>query len=100
MAICVWLMNEQGQFRRTQKLQGHQEVALSPDGRWLVSGYYGETIRLWQTDNQGRFQQVQTLEAHSSTIRAIAFSPDGKRMASGSDDNTICLWHAVNIVPT
>ncbi|NEO84200.1 MAG: DnaJ domain-containing protein [Spirulina sp. SIO3F2] len=75
-------------------LRGHQDavsaIALSPDGRYLVSGSYDETIRIWQLST-GR--QFRVLTGHRDRIHCVAISPDGRWLASGSADQTIKLWN-------
>ena len=78
-----------------QTLQGHtgwvRSVALSHDGRRLVSGSDDETIRIWDAET-GVLQQ--TLQGHTGWVTSVAFSHDGRRLVSGSDDETIRIWDA------
>ncbi|QSJ18848.1 serine/threonine protein kinase [Nostoc sp. UHCC 0702] len=75
-------------------LEGHSQkvnvVAISPDGKTLVSGSDDKTIKLW---NLATAKEIRTLEGHSDSIQALAISPDGKILVSGSDDKTIKLWN-------
>jgi WD40 repeat protein len=64
-------------------------LAISPDGRILVSPSDDNTIKMWDLAT-GR--PVRTLTGHSGPIRSIAFSPDGRRLVSGSWDRTVKLW--------
>lgn len=72
---------------------GHTEpigaVAISPDGRTIVSGSSDRTLKLWDVVS-GR--ELRTLSGHTSVIAAVAFSPDGKAIVSASKDNTLKLW--------
>jgi WD40 repeat protein len=64
-------------------------VAVSPDGRAIVSGGLDLTINLWD-DTNGR--RLRTLNGHSEYVKAVAFSPDGRTIVSGSKDKTLKLW--------
>lgn len=64
-------------------------VAFSPDGRTLVTGSAGNTVKLWDAKT-GELRQ--TLTGHSGSVISIAFSPDSKTLASASLDKTIKLW--------
>jgi len=70
-----------------------QGIALSPDGRFIVSGDDERLIKIWDTATGS---EVKTLRGHSDDLRAVAFSPDGKRIASGADDGVIKIWDAAS----
>jgi WD40 repeat protein len=69
-------------------------VAFSPDGRWLLAGYYmnvkGESYALlwdvWTGNKVGRFV------GHGGTVSSVTFAPDGKTCATGSQDTTALIW--------
>jgi WD40 repeat protein len=76
-------------------LRGHRHsvtsLALSPDGRRLVSGSRDGTARVWDPSRQ-------TLEAVLSpgwwrkAMWTVAVSPDGTLVADGSDDFLVRIW--------
>ncbi|MHC4426413.1 MAG: protein kinase domain-containing protein [Planctomycetota bacterium] len=76
-------------------LRGHKEhvnsVALSPDGKRIISGSNDKTIKVWDAETD---TELMTLRGHSNKVWSVAFSPDGKRIVSGSVDKTIKIWDA------
>jgi WD40 repeat protein/serine/threonine protein kinase len=86
----------QSQPRIERYLQGHtggvRSLAVSPDGRRLVSGSADHTLIIWDVATD---QPIGTpLTGHTGWVNSIAFSPDGKRIASASTDQTIRIWNA------
>ncbi len=75
-------------------LSGHSDsvttLAISPDGKILVSGSYDKTIKLW---NLITGKILKTLEGHKAAVKSVALTPDGEILASGSDDNTVKIWN-------
>jgi hypothetical protein len=74
-------------------LKGHTHwvgsVAFSPNGKFLASGGWDETVKLWSVSDGSL---VRTLKEHTYSVSSVAFSPDGELLASGSSDKTIKLW--------
>ena len=66
-----------------------ESVAISPDGKTIVSGSQDSTIKIW--DNQSG-ECLNTLEGHSGYVSSVAISPDGKTIVSGSGNGTIKIW--------
>jgi WD40 repeat protein len=64
-------------------------VAVSPDGKRVVSGSDDKTVRVWDLAS-GRCEA--TLEGHGDRVCSVAVSPDGKRVVSGSGDKTVRVW--------
>ena len=67
-------------------------VALSPDGRHIVSGSHDNTVQVWDAQTGG--QVGNPLQGHTNSVSSVAFSPDGRHIVSGSWDETIRVWDA------
>ena len=77
-------------FVRT--LQGHSavhSVAVSPDGRHIVSGSDDNTLRVYEFET-GRC--LHTLQGHTHMVTSVAVSPDGRHIVSGSEGKTLGVW--------
>ncbi|KAJ2920033.1 hypothetical protein MD484_g254, partial [Candolleomyces efflorescens] len=78
------------------ELQGHSgtvsSVAISRDGKRIVSGSWDNTIRIW--DMEKGEQVGSSLRGHDDWIRSVAISPNGELIVSGSDDKTVRVWDA------
>jgi serine/threonine protein kinase len=76
-----------------KELKGHTSsvncLAISPDGKTLVSGSADNSVRLWEFATG---KALKTLTGHTSYVNTIAITPDGKTLVSGSADTTIKLW--------
>ena len=77
----------------SQHLQGHtgsvNAVAVTPDGRQVVSGSEDKTLRVWDLATG---KTKMTLQGHTESVIAVAVTPDGRQVVSGSYDNTLRVW--------
>jgi cytochrome c len=64
-------------------------LALSPDGRWLVSTSFDYTAVLWSVRD---FSEKRTLIGHEAAVNAAAFSPDGRFLVTAGDDRALRVW--------
>jgi serine/threonine protein kinase len=73
--------------------EGHKDsvwsVAISPDGRYGLSGSRDKTLRLWELSS-GKCLRV--FEGHKNSVRLVAISPEGRYGLSGGGDGTLRLW--------
>ncbi len=78
-----------------RKLTGHKDwvnsVAVSPDGKWAVSGSQDKTVKIWDLETG---ECRATLEGHTDRVQSVAITPDGKRILSASIDNSVRVWDA------
>jgi serine/threonine protein kinase/WD40 repeat protein len=63
-------------------------VALTSDGRRILSGSADGTLRLW--DVKGK-RELARFPAHPA-VRGVALSPDGRFALSSGSDNLVRLW--------
>lgn len=74
-------------------LRGHTgwigRISWSPDGSFLASPSFDNTIRIWDTRSGAC---VHILPGHTNEVISVAWSPDGQHLASASLDKTIRLW--------
>jgi len=72
---------------------GHKDfvlsVAVSPDGRWVVSGSKDRGVQFWDPlTAQTQFM----LQGHKNSVISVALSPTGKLFATGSGDCRARVW--------
>lgn len=97
-SLIVWTLKREeesfGQARR--RLCGHshfvQDVAISSDGQFALSGSWDGTLRLWDL-NTGR--TTRQFIGHTKDVLSVAFSADNRQIVSGSRDRTINLWNTL-----
>ena len=74
-------------------LTGHRDqvnsVALSGDGRYIVSGSGDRTVAVWDLQTGARLHE---LTGHQGGVRSVAMSGDGRHIVSGSYDRTVAVW--------
>ena len=78
-------------------LEGHSSAvyacAVSPDGSFIVSASWDETLKLW---DRASGRELRTLAGHTDMVNACAVSPDGSFTVSASNDHTLKLWDPVS----
>jgi WD40 repeat protein len=66
---------------------GLSSVAISPDGKRILSGGADRCMRLWTIDGRKIAEYP-----HDTHVVKVAFCPDGRRALSGGWDGSVCLW--------
>jgi hypothetical protein len=76
-----------------RRLTGHQDavtsVAVTPDGRYVVSGSWDRTVRIWELATG---KEVRRLIGQQGHVESVAVTPDGRYIVSGGNDATLRLW--------
>jgi WD40 repeat protein len=79
--------------RTLRTFEGHIDgvacVAISPDGRWAVSGGADGAVRVWDV---GAGTELSVLRQHRATVQSVAISNDGRRIVSGAADGSVIYW--------
>lgn len=88
--IRLW---DAGQGRALGLCKGHagkiNDLAMSRDGRRLLSVSEDRTARLWDARTG---KELSRLEGHSAEVFAAAISSDGRRAVTAGADKTVRLW--------
>merc|ERR1712096_35875 len=96
--VMVWqLTREDGSYGDPKKaLRGHghfvQDVVISSDGQFALSGSWDSTLRLWDL-NFGT--TARRFVGHTKDVHSVAFSADNRQIVSASRDRTIKLWNTL-----
>jgi len=97
--IIVWNLTRDdpssyGVPRRS--LSGHshfvQDVVISSDGQFALSGSWDGTLRLWDIEHG---VTTRIFKGHTKDVLSVAFSADNRQIVSGSRDRTIKLWNTL-----
>jgi len=99
-SVIQWtLTKEEGRYGVAKKrLTGHshyvQDVAISSDGQFALSGSWDGNLRLWDL-NHGT--TTRRFVGHTKDVLSVAFSADNRQIVSGSRDKTIKLWNTLGL---
>jgi sterol desaturase/sphingolipid hydroxylase (fatty acid hydroxylase superfamily) len=80
---------------RPAQLSGHTAavlaVAVSADGRRIVSGSEDGTVKVWDAVTA---REQLNLKGHARAVRGVAITADGQTIVTGSRDRTVKVWDA------
>jgi WD40 repeat protein len=66
-----------------------ERIALSPDGKKVVSGSWDGAVRLWDIDT---CKVIAKWTGHTQLVASVSWNRDGRSVLSGSDDGTARQW--------
>jgi guanine nucleotide-binding protein subunit beta-2-like 1 protein len=96
--VLVWeLERSEGNYGQPKKsLKGHshfvQDVVISTDGQFCLTGSWDGTLRLWDINTGAT---TRRFVGHTKDVLSVAFSVDNRQIVSGSRDKTIKLWNTL-----
>jgi WD40 repeat protein len=68
----------------------HKDVAVSPDGRWVLTGHEDRTVRLRDLRTGEGLHSFEM--AGINVPRGLSFSADGRYAVAGSHRSWVYLW--------
>lgn len=95
LLTAQWSLPDQPGHALQRALTGHTawvlSVAISPDGTWLATSSYDQTVRIW---DRATAACTATLTGHTGAVTSVAISPDSTWLATTSNDQTVRIWGA------
>ncbi|KIO02127.1 hypothetical protein M404DRAFT_148558, partial [Pisolithus tinctorius Marx 270] len=83
--IRLWKIEDGQQQGRTMKASGWvYSVVVSQDGRWIVTGDYGQKAIVW---NAATHEKVHEFTEHSNPVHGVDISGDGTKLATADLTN-------------
>ena len=64
-------------------------IAVTPDGRRLITGSEDKTAKLWDIKTDRR---LEVFKGHTGSVNAVAVTPDGTKLITASFDCTVKFW--------
>jgi len=97
--VIQWALSgdsEEDYGKPAKRLYGHehfvQDVTVSSDARFALSGSWDNSLRLWDLETglcKERFV------GHKGDVMSVAFSADNRQICSGSRDRSVMLWNTL-----
>ncbi|MEM8638587.1 MAG: WD40 repeat domain-containing protein [Cyanobacteria bacterium P01_G01_bin.54] len=87
--IRLWDLHNSRSLYTLARFLPVTQLALHPEGQWLISGTTQGTIQRWDITTG---QRQQTWQAHDQGVKFLALSPDGSTLVTVGQDATIHLW--------
>jgi guanine nucleotide-binding protein subunit beta-2-like 1 protein len=96
-SLVVWTLTRDDAYGLTKRrLTGHghfvQDVVISSDGQFALSGSWDGELRLWDLNSGAT---TRRFVGHSKDVLSVAFSADNRQIVSASRDRSIKLWNTL-----
>jgi hypothetical protein len=88
-AFKLWDFTTQKCLARFESGGPAQTVALTGDGKRVVSGFSDGALQVWNLET-GKFMKM--LSGHSAAVTSIQVTRDGRHAVSSSLDTTVKIW--------
>ncbi len=67
-------------------------LTFSPDGKWLASGGYGDTVMIWNAATGGEQSRLSRPQPPNNAVVKLVFSPDGTHLAEFRYNGKVTIW--------
>ena len=64
-------------------------IAVTADGKWVISGSRDKTFRVWHSET-GALEA--TIRGHKNSVLSVAACHDQNLIATASGDMTVTVW--------
>ncbi|MEZ4885990.1 MAG: WD40 repeat domain-containing protein [Chitinophagales bacterium] len=72
------------------------DIAVSPNQRWIASASRDKSIKIWDVQSLKLLKVIDrmkpNLDAHQHSVNTLLWSPFNDYLLSGSDDKSIKIW--------
>jgi WD40 repeat protein len=68
-------------------------LAYSPDGNWLVTSSWDNSVKIW---NAKTMEQARVIPDQHDWVLSLGFSPDGKKLVLGRYDGSLSVYETVH----
>jgi WD40 repeat protein len=95
-SIRIWDLEsgtQVGEAWKDEECGGLPAIALSPDGKKVVTGSDDGAVRLWDIETG---KVVKKFTGHTNRVLSVSWRPDRGQVVSGSDDETFRVWDVEN----
>jgi len=89
-SLGVWNLQTGKHIANWQDGKSHvYSIALSVDGKKVVSGCFDGAVRLWSIETG---KVIARWTGHTQLVWSVCWNQDGERVLSGSEDGTARVW--------